>query len=185
MQGMWTDSIKHAKPALTVWAVCLVSSLVWAEGQQMIRRETGLHLRASEKSMGGPNARVHAKCATWDAVDSFSLGKMQKIAKINAPVLWEIVSSYVNPEYGALVDNQAVAIHRYWPQNVVRTDSASSFKTLVLIRRQVCTSAIMLMTFGCSDRANLYALCRGIWYFAVKAHHSIFRVESHMGQSVA
>ncbi|KAM6503971.1 hypothetical protein JOM56_000914 [Amanita muscaria] len=31
----------------------------------------------------------------------------------------------------------------------------------------------------------MYALCRGIWYFAVKAHHSIFRVESRLGQSVA
>lgn len=65
--------------------------------------------------------RAHAKRATWDAVDSFSLGKMQQIAEINAPVLWEIVSSYVNPEHGALVDNQAVVIRRYRPQNVVRT----------------------------------------------------------------
>jgi hypothetical protein len=102
-----------------------------------------LHLRASEKSKGGPNACAHAKRATWDAVDSFSLGKMQQIAKINAPALWEIVSSYVNPEYRVLVDNQAVVIRRYRPQNVVRTDSASSFTKFVLIRRQVCTSAIM------------------------------------------
>jgi hypothetical protein len=43
----------------------------------------------------------------------------------------------------------------------------------------------MSMTFGRSDRASKYALCRGIWYFAVKAHHSIFRVESRLGQSVA
>ncbi|KAF8232848.1 hypothetical protein L208DRAFT_1151377, partial [Tricholoma matsutake] len=85
--GILSDSIKHAKPALTVWAVHLVSSLVQAEGQQMIKQETGLHLRASEKSKGGPNTCMHAKCATWDAVDSFSLGNMQKIIKINAPVL--------------------------------------------------------------------------------------------------
>jgi hypothetical protein len=43
----------------------------------------------------------------------------------------------------------------------------------------------MSMTFGQSDRTSKYALCRGIWYFAVKAHHSIFRVESWLGQSVA
>ena len=35
--GILPDSIKHAKPALTVSAVRLVSSLVQAEGQQMIR----------------------------------------------------------------------------------------------------------------------------------------------------
>ena len=35
--GILPDSIKHAKPALTVWAVHLVSSLVQAEGQQMIK----------------------------------------------------------------------------------------------------------------------------------------------------
>jgi hypothetical protein len=35
--GILPDSIKHAKPALTMWAVHLVSNLVRAEGQQMIR----------------------------------------------------------------------------------------------------------------------------------------------------
>ncbi|KAF8230262.1 hypothetical protein L208DRAFT_1476868 [Tricholoma matsutake] len=176
--GILPESIKHAKPALTVWAVRLVSSLVWAEGQQMIK--------ASEKSKDGPNVCMHAKHATWDAMDSFSLANMQKIIEINAPVLWEIVSFYVNSDYGALVDNQAVAVHRHQPQNVM------------------CTSAIMSMTFGHSDYsgtallwtllwallpwlhcANLYALCCGIWYFAVKVHHSIFHVKSWLGQSVA
>jgi len=76
--GILPDNIKHAKPALTVWAVRLVANLVRAEGQQMIMRETGLHLRASEKSKGGPNTRMQAKRATWDAVGSFSLGNMQK-----------------------------------------------------------------------------------------------------------
>ena len=121
--GILPDSIKHAKPALTVWAVSLVSNLVRAEGQQMIRRETGLHLRASEKSKGGPNARTHAKHATWDAVDSFSLGNMQKIAEKNAPVLWEVVSSYVNPDHDTPADNQVVGVRRYRPQNVVHKDS--------------------------------------------------------------
>ena len=43
----------------------------------------------------------------------------------------------------------------------------------------------MSMTFGHSDHTNLYALCCGIWYFTVKAHHLIFHVESQLGQSVA
>lgn len=41
------------------------------------------------------------------------------------------------------------------------------------------------MTFSRSNRASLYSLCRGVWLFAVKAHHSVFRVESRLGQSVA
>ena len=43
----------------------------------------------------------------------------------------------------------------------------------------------MLMTFSRSNRANLYVLCRGIWLFAVKAHHSLFWVESQLGHSIA
>jgi hypothetical protein len=43
----------------------------------------------------------------------------------------------------------------------------------------------MSLTFGRSNRANLYPICRGIWYFAVKAHQSVFRVESRLAQSVA
>jgi hypothetical protein len=35
--GILPDNIKHAKPALTVWAVRLVANLVRAEGQQMIQ----------------------------------------------------------------------------------------------------------------------------------------------------
>ena len=61
-----------------------------------------MHLRASEKSKGRPNMCTHTKHATWDAVGSFSL---QKIAELNVPVLWEIVSSYVHPDYGAVADN--------------------------------------------------------------------------------
>ena len=93
---------------------------------------------------------MHAKHTTWDAVGSFSLGNMQKIAELNAPVLWEIVSSYVHPDYGAVADNQAVAVWRYRPQNVVYRDSTLSFTKFILIHHQVCTSAIMSMTFRCS-----------------------------------
>lgn len=42
----------------------------------------------------------------------------------------------------------------------------------------------MSLTFSRSNRASLYPLCRGVWLFAVKAHHSIFRVESRLGHSV-
>lgn len=41
------------------------------------------------------------------------------------------------------------------------------------------------MTFSRSNHASLYSLCRGVWLFTVKAHHSVFRVESRLGQSVA
>lgn len=42
----------------------------------------------------------------------------------------------------------------------------------------------MTLTFGRSNRANLYPICRGIWLFAVMASKTIFRVESHLAQTV-
>jgi hypothetical protein len=50
---------------------------------------------------------------------------------------------------------------------------------------QVCTNTVMSLTFGQSDWANLYPMCHGIWLFAVKAHQSVFQVESWLAQSVA
>ncbi|KDR82981.1 hypothetical protein GALMADRAFT_206697 [Galerina marginata CBS 339.88] len=43
----------------------------------------------------------------------------------------------------------------------------------------------MSLIFGRSNRASLYALCRAIWLFAVKAPHKLFRVESRLGLSVS
>jgi hypothetical protein len=50
---------------------------------------------------------------------------------------------------------------------------------------KVVTNAIMSLTFGRSDRASLYQLCRGLWMFATKTAKTVFRVESRIGQSVA
>ncbi|KAF9489806.1 hypothetical protein BDN71DRAFT_1435139 [Pleurotus eryngii] len=36
-----------------------------------------------------------------------------------------------------------------------------------------------------SNCANLYPLCCGIWYFSVKAYHTIFHVESQLAQTVS
>lgn len=40
------------------------------------------------------------------------------------------------------------------------------------------------MVYGRNQRVNLFALCRGISLFSMKAHHSIFRVGSRLAQNV-
>jgi hypothetical protein len=116
--GVSLLEINHAKPAITVWAVQLVAELVRDEGQKMICLENGLHLRASHKS-GELLKQNHSKQATWDAVSMFSMADMQEKAESITPILWHIVSSYVNPTYGN--DKQVVAVCQHRPQNIVNT----------------------------------------------------------------
>ncbi|KAF8056184.1 hypothetical protein FPV67DRAFT_1731334 [Lyophyllum atratum] len=163
---LWPEVLHHAEPAMNVWAVRLVADLVRNEGKVMVKPDTGLHLRASAKPEMERTRNIQDKLASWEAVDGFSMEKMQGIAEENAPTLWHIVSSYVNPTYGDRGQVLAVREIRR-PQNLVTT------------------SAVMSLTFGRSERASLYALCRGIWYFSTKAHRSIFRVESRLAQCVA
>ncbi|TCD67611.1 hypothetical protein EIP91_012176, partial [Steccherinum ochraceum] len=49
----------------------------------------------------------------------------------------------------------------------------------------ICAAQLAALTFGHSNRANQYALARGVWLFATKTHQSVFRVESRLAQSVA
>ncbi|KAM6491642.1 hypothetical protein JOM56_012886, partial [Amanita muscaria] len=154
--------IKHSQPAMVTWAVTLVSALVTNESSAMIDKDTGLHLRAQAKEGG----RSWDYRATWDSIDAFSMKKLQETSKVCAPIMWHLMSAYVaRPD--AEESQQVQIVRRYRPQSIV------------------CTSALMSMTFSRSNRASLYPLCRGVWLFAVKAHHSIFRVESRLGQSIA
>ncbi|KAH7921726.1 hypothetical protein BV22DRAFT_1132056 [Leucogyrophana mollusca] len=68
--GIDPESIKHARPALTTWAVSLVTKLVRKEAARMAGREAGLQL-----------------CA------------QPKIVEEHAPIMWHIVSSYSNDKF--------------------------------------------------------------------------------------
>ncbi|KAG6836416.1 hypothetical protein H0H93_008157 [Arthromyces matolae] len=151
------EDIDHAEPAIIAWAVHLVSHLVQSEGGKMVDVKTGLHLNASSKDDNQRKRKSTAERATWQAVDSFSMENLQNIAQENAPITWHLISSYTNPSI------------REAPGQVLA----------------VSTASIMSMTFGRSERANYYALCLGIWLFSAKASHTIFRVESRLGQTVA
>ncbi|KDQ57007.1 hypothetical protein JAAARDRAFT_109613, partial [Jaapia argillacea MUCL 33604] len=152
------QSIEHAEPALCTWAVQLVANLVARESNVMIKLELGLHLRASSK-------KSSKYLTTWEKVDVFSLRGLQSTAEEKAPVLWYILSAYTDPN--PVKKNGVVSVRQYQPKNTV------------------CSSAVGLLTFACSNRASLYPLARGIWYFAVKAHQSIYRVKSRIAQSVS
>ncbi|KAF5384343.1 hypothetical protein D9615_003177 [Tricholomella constricta] len=149
--------ITHAKPAITSWAVGFVTKLVHSEGGTMVHPTTGLHLRARSKQ---PRSLI-----SWSAIESFSYRTLQTIAENNAPILWAIVSAYVNST--AVEMGETAPLREQRPQNLV------------------ATSAVMSLTFGRSQLASLYPLCRAIWHFAVRSHQSAYRVESRLGHSVA
>ncbi|KDQ50832.1 hypothetical protein JAAARDRAFT_164426, partial [Jaapia argillacea MUCL 33604] len=156
--GVAPESIEHAEPALCTWAVELVADLVTRESDVMVKPDSGLHLRASSK-------KSSKHMTTWEKIDGFSLRGLQSTAERNAPILWRILSSYTDPE--SIKQTRAVAIRKYRPKNIV------------------CSSMVGALTFTRSSRASLYPLARGVWYFAVKAHQSVYRVESRLGQSVS
>jgi hypothetical protein len=80
----------------------------------MVHQDSGLHLHARAKASDEWLRITHADRAMWDAVDSFSLQNMQDIVETNAPVLWYLTLSYVNPSYET--DSH---ICWYQPQNLV------------------------------------------------------------------
>ncbi|KII85951.1 hypothetical protein PLICRDRAFT_115567 [Plicaturopsis crispa FD-325 SS-3] len=153
--------IKHAQLAMTTWAVNLVTDIIREEAKVMIGPDAGLRLRATAKE-----GSVHQKdIATWEKVDSFSLRTIQTTAERSAPTMWHLLNAYTNRQYSS--PGRVTAVRKYRPHNLV------------------CIQAIGSLTFGCSEHASLYPMCRGFWYFAVKAHQSIYRVESRLAQSVS
>ncbi|KAF8965633.1 hypothetical protein BDZ97DRAFT_1658861 [Flammula alnicola] len=157
------NEIRHAYPAMTTWVVRLVSQLVNEEAKKMIDQKTGLHHRAHAKE----GSRHEKNRIAWEAVQSFSFLKLEDIAKANAPVMSFLMNSYAHSEFSNADPGDSVLLRTYRPENLV------------------VTNALMLLTFGRSDRANLYQLCRALWMFATKTARTVFRVESRIGQSVA
>ncbi|THH31181.1 hypothetical protein EUX98_g2994 [Antrodiella citrinella] len=186
--GVGAEDLEHAYPAINVWAVRLVARLARAEATKMASHDSGLHLRASGKAaVTARQARVSGTgedpvlpspvdpdvdgsrparkerntrpdtLATWNKLTSFSFRGLQKTCEQNAPVMWHILNSYIDEDY---TGTGVISVRRYRPQNLV------------------CTSQLAALTFGRSNRASQYALARGVWLFATKAHRSIFRVES-------
>ena len=73
------QDIEHSRPALTTWAIHLVAELVSAKAKVMIAPEAGLHLQAQGKD-DTIRWQNHGPQATWDAVNTFSLQKLQDTA---------------------------------------------------------------------------------------------------------
>ncbi|EGO27330.1 hypothetical protein SERLADRAFT_435106 [Serpula lacrymans var. lacrymans S7.9] len=161
MQAMSIDNIRHAKPALTAWAVVHVVKLVRAESNRMIARDTGLQVRAR----AGPENPQHIQAPpiSWEIVNHFSYIDLQNLTENNAPIFWHILSSYSNPDFQHA---KQVVICQKRPQNIVVLD------------------AIMALTFNRSKYASLVPMSRGLYLFATQAHRSLFRVDSRLGRSV-
>jgi hypothetical protein len=116
------QDIEHSWPALSTWAVHLVAELVSAEAKVMIAPETGLHLRARGKD-DATRQRNHGPRATWDAVNTFSLQKLQETAEAHAPTMWHIISSYVSPSFAE--SSEHVNLRQYRPQNLASNSIVS------------------------------------------------------------
>ncbi|TFK20425.1 hypothetical protein FA15DRAFT_599731 [Coprinopsis marcescibilis] len=158
------DNLLHVRTAMTTWAVNLTAELMNNEGERMIDRRTGLHLRAQVKE-GGKGSREEER-VTWDEVSKFSMANLESTARYQAPITWNVLSSYVHKD-----------------------DSPSRLPVAYQLRPKnlVCglTQAVMNLTFLRSNRANRFQLCCGIWMFAVMASKTMFRVESRLGLTVA
>jgi hypothetical protein len=77
------SEIKHSQPAMVTWAVQLISALVADESSAMVDKDTGLHLRAQAKK----GSRSWDYRATWDAIDAFSMRKLQDTSQAHAPII--------------------------------------------------------------------------------------------------
>ncbi|PPQ95548.1 hypothetical protein CVT26_008573 [Gymnopilus dilepis] len=166
-------NIRHAYPAMVTWAARLTGDLVNEEAKDMIAKETGLHCRAGTKKLGGgedddgSQGKETDTLVSWETLASFSLKSLEAVAVKNAPILWSILNSYTN--------------EGYQDQHVCAYDYGCQFLTVV----KVVLNAVLALTFGRSNRASLYALGRAVWMFAAKAPHTLYRVESRLGMSVA
>ncbi|KDR68077.1 hypothetical protein GALMADRAFT_146569 [Galerina marginata CBS 339.88] len=86
--------IKNARPGMITWAVRVISKEVNKEAEEMIRTETGLHLRASSKYKATSTESAepvevpdHKKRVSWNDVGSFSFNRLEKIANGHAPIM--------------------------------------------------------------------------------------------------
>jgi hypothetical protein len=113
------DKIRHAYPALVTWATLLVANKVNEEANNMIARETGLHLRAQAKE-GGRGKSEESK-VSWDKVNSFSLSSVRGIANEHAPMMSFLLNSYTTKERGRVNTNvgEVTAVRIYRPEPVV------------------------------------------------------------------
>jgi hypothetical protein len=109
------QEIRHAYPAMTTWAVRLVSELVNNEAKQMVNHKTGLHYRAQAKE-GGKHEQNQI---TWEAVQSFSFEKLEALAKANAPVMSFLMNSYTHSQFSSLDPGDSVVMRTYRPENLV------------------------------------------------------------------
>lgn len=107
--------LEHGLVVLATWSASVVSKLVEEEGALMSDRGTGLHLRAQAKE-GGRGSQVQ-DLVTWDDVDAFSFAKMEDIAMANAPIIRQVMLSYMNKKSHSA--GGAVAAQRYRPKNLV------------------------------------------------------------------
>ncbi|KDR64811.1 hypothetical protein GALMADRAFT_1353873, partial [Galerina marginata CBS 339.88] len=166
--------IKNARPGMITWAVRVISKEVNKEAEEMIRTETGLHLRASSKYKATSTESAepvevpdHKKRVSWNDVGSFSFNRLEKIANGHAPIMSFLIDSYLVKEFANADPGSTVDRRIYRPE------------------KQVALNALMSLTFGRSSHANYYQICRSIWLFAIKAPYTLFRVESRLGLSVA
>ncbi|KIK80231.1 hypothetical protein PAXRUDRAFT_36250 [Paxillus rubicundulus Ve08.2h10] len=90
-------------------------------------------------------------------------------------VSWEKICSF---NYQAMETIVTVNAPVMW--HLICSYSNPSYKS-----SQGAIDTILGLTFTCSECSTLFPLCRGVYLFAVKAHKSLFCVESCIGCSVS
>ncbi|KAA1479037.1 hypothetical protein DENSPDRAFT_788720 [Dentipellis sp. KUC8613] len=164
-----SDSIFFARPALSTWALELVVDKMHKESDYLVSRASGLRVCGSHiKKPKMHNDGSHADAdpvVSWNIIREFSLEKLESKYKTFAPVTWHVLWRFMQPNRPG--SSAGDVVRRYRPRNIV------------------CTSIISEMAFARNQRTNLLAMCRGISLFAMKAHQTVYRVDSCLAQSVA
>ena len=116
---------------------------------------------------------------SWDLISNFSLEALELKYKTHARVTWHVLSSFAE---WARRRNTVHAVQRInRPTNIVHPFLVRPVKlgwSLHLHYLQVITSIMSELTFARNSWTNLFPLARGICLFAMKAHHSLYRIGS-------
>lgn len=155
-------TIKHARPALSAWAILLCVSECAKQIRRLSKKSAGLHLRLSQ------NARTRATQASatpsWERIlEVGSSVGMENLVKSVAPLVMYFVMAMLKSK-------------RRQRSESSETEARGPRPSL-----HVAISIVGSLVFGSNRHANALAFGNSVWMFANRAHYAVFPVLSHFG----
>ncbi|KAI0081427.1 hypothetical protein K474DRAFT_1568602, partial [Panus rudis PR-1116 ss-1] len=158
--------INAAQPALSSWAISLVTSRIIKESNILVSPEAGLRLRALKKSPSG-SSPTQDPLVTWEQVNSFSFEKLIALFQCRAPATWFLLMKFMRPRLQDVTNTTPHSTGTYRPKHIV---------SIFIISE---------LLFARNKSVNYLQLCRAISHISMKAHQSIHRIDSRLAHSVS